>query len=119
MEASLWNLAANRMNLRIFNGCAAVSVQRPSLPGVEHGTVELSATLEHQLAQVKSVAESAKGNVQVQFLRAGMKQRKGGRQSSPPNYEAGRRGFAGEGRVHRKGATRAFPAGHPSLKTRR
>src|SRR2546425_184827 len=25
-------------------------------------------------------------------------------------------GFAGEGWVHRKGATRAFPAGHPSLK---
>jgi RNA-splicing ligase RtcB len=25
-------------------------------------------------------------------------------------------GFAGEGRVHRKGATRAFPAGHPALK---
>src|SRR5437660_1840732 len=28
----------------------------------------------------------------------------------------GRGGFAGEGWVHRKGATRAFPAGHPSLK---
>jgi tRNA-splicing ligase RtcB len=28
----------------------------------------------------------------------------------------GRGGFAGEGCVHRKGATRAFPAGHPSLK---
>jgi len=27
-------------------------------------------------------------------------------------------GFAGEGWVHRKGATRAFPANHPSLKTR-
>jgi len=27
----------------------------------------------------------------------------------------GRGGFAGEGWVHRKGATRAFPAGHPSL----
>ena len=25
-------------------------------------------------------------------------------------------GFAGEGWIHRKGATRAFPAGHPSLK---
>lgn len=28
----------------------------------------------------------------------------------------GRGGFSGEGWVHRKGATRAFPAGHPSLK---
>ena len=28
----------------------------------------------------------------------------------------GHGGFAGEGWVHRKGATRAFPAGHPSLK---
>ena len=28
----------------------------------------------------------------------------------------GNGGFAGEGWVHRKGATRAFPAGHPSLK---
>src|SRR5439155_23769931 len=28
----------------------------------------------------------------------------------------GRGGFAGEGWVHRKGATRAFPANHPSLK---
>jgi tRNA-splicing ligase RtcB len=28
----------------------------------------------------------------------------------------GRGGFTGEGWVHRKGATRAFPAGHPSLK---
>jgi len=28
----------------------------------------------------------------------------------------GRGGFVGEGWVHRKGATRAFPAGHPSLK---
>jgi tRNA-splicing ligase RtcB len=28
----------------------------------------------------------------------------------------GRGGFAGEGWVHRKGATRAFPAGHPALK---
>src|SRR5215831_3350038 len=28
----------------------------------------------------------------------------------------GRGGFAGEGWVHRKGVTRAFPAGHPSLK---
>jgi tRNA-splicing ligase RtcB len=28
----------------------------------------------------------------------------------------GRGGFAGEGWVHRKGATRAFPGGHPSLK---
>lgn len=30
----------------------------------------------------------------------------------PPD---GRGGFSGEGWVHRKGATRAFPAGHPSL----
>src|SRR5205085_8357380 len=28
----------------------------------------------------------------------------------------GHGGFSGEGWVHRKGATRAFPAGHPSLK---
>jgi len=39
-------------------------------PGMEHGAVELSATLEHQLAQMKTVAELAQGNVQVDFLLA-------------------------------------------------
>ena len=39
-------------------------------PGVEHGAVEFSSALEHQLAQMKSVAELAKGNVQIDLLLA-------------------------------------------------
>src|ERR1035437_8879751 len=37
-------------------------------PGVEHGAVEFPSALEHQLAQMKSVAELPKGHVQVDFL---------------------------------------------------
>src|ERR1019366_7577949 len=39
-------------------------------PGVEHGAVKLPSALEHQLAQMKSVAELAKGNVQIDLLLA-------------------------------------------------